>query len=53
MASIGTLITVFLVIPTTVETLTRGKSLGKLAMGLRTVRDDAGRSPSSTRSSAR
>ena len=41
-AWIGTLITVFLVFPTTVETLTRGKSLGKLAMGLRTVRDDAG-----------
>lgn len=29
-------------IPATVETLTRGKSLGKLAMGLRTVRDDGG-----------
>lgn len=29
-------------IPTTVETLTRGKSLGKLATGTRTVRDDAG-----------
>ena len=41
-ALIGTLITVFLVVPTTVETLTRGKSLGKLATGLRTVRDDAG-----------
>ncbi|MCW2787198.1 MAG: domain containing protein [Marmoricola sp.] len=36
------LITVFLVVPTTVETLTRGKSLGKLALGLRAVRDDAG-----------
>ena len=24
------------------ETLTRGRSLGKLALGLRTVRDDAG-----------
>lgn len=41
-AWIGTLVTVFVVFPTTVETLTRGKSLGKLAMGLRTVRDDAG-----------
>jgi uncharacterized RDD family membrane protein YckC len=41
-AWIGTLITVFLVFPTSVETLTHGKSLGKLAMGLRTVRDDAG-----------
>ncbi|WP_209720782.1 RDD family protein [Marmoricola sp. OAE513] len=39
---IATLMTVFLVIPTTLETLTRGKSLGKMAMGLRTVRDDAG-----------
>ncbi len=41
-ALVGTLITVFLVAPTTVETLTRGKSLGKLVTGLRTVRDDAG-----------
>ena len=41
-AMIGAMITVFLVIPTTFETLTRGKSLGKLALGLRTVRDDAG-----------
>lgn len=31
-----------LVLPTTVETLTRGRSVGKLATGLRTVRDDAG-----------
>jgi uncharacterized RDD family membrane protein YckC len=35
-------VVVFVGIPTTFETLTRGKSLGKLAMGLRTVRDDAG-----------
>lgn len=41
-ALIGTLITVFLVYPTAIETLTRGRSVGKLAMGLRTVRDDAG-----------
>ena len=41
-ALIGTLIAVFVVLPTTVETLSRGRSLGKLAMGLRTVRDDAG-----------
>lgn len=41
-AFIGTLVTVFLVVPTTVETVTRGRSLGKLALGLRTVRDDAG-----------
>jgi uncharacterized RDD family membrane protein YckC len=41
-ALVGTLIVIFLVIPTTVETLSRGKSLGKWAFGLRTVRDDAG-----------
>ena len=41
-AFIGMLITVFLVFPTTLETLTGGKSLGKLALGIRTVRDDAG-----------
>ncbi|MDQ6715031.1 MAG: RDD family protein [Actinomycetota bacterium] len=32
----------WLVYPVTVETLTRGRSVGKLAAGLRTVRDDAG-----------
>lgn len=32
----------FVVIPTTLETLTRGKTLGHYALGLRTVRDDAG-----------
>lgn len=32
----------FLVIPTAMETLTRGRSLGKLALGLRAVRDDGG-----------
>lgn len=41
-AYIGTMITVFLVWPTALETLTRGRSIGKLALGLRTVRDDAG-----------
>ena len=41
-ASVGTTIVVFLVFPTTLETLTRGRSIGKLALGLRTVRDDAG-----------
>ncbi|WP_121256671.1 RDD family protein [Nocardioides ferulae] len=41
-AWIGSLATVFLVFPTALETLTRGRSLGKLALGLRTVRDDAG-----------
>ena len=39
---LGTLVVVFLVFPTTVETLTRGKSAGKYLLGLRTVRDDAG-----------
>jgi uncharacterized RDD family membrane protein YckC len=39
---IATMIVVFLVFPATLETLTSGKSLGKLACGLRTVRDDAG-----------
>jgi uncharacterized RDD family membrane protein YckC len=33
---------VFVAAPTTLETLTRGRSVGKLATGLRTVRDDAG-----------
>ena len=41
-AMIGTTVVVFIVIPTTLETLTGGKSLGKMALGLRTVRDDAG-----------
>ncbi len=36
------LATVMVVIPTTVDTLTRGRSLGKLAMGIRIVRDDGG-----------
>jgi uncharacterized RDD family membrane protein YckC len=31
-----------LVLPVTVETVTRGKSLGRLVMGLRIVRDDGG-----------
>nr|WP_300144781.1 RDD family protein [Propionicimonas sp.] len=33
---------VFLVVPITVETLTRGRSLGKLAIGLQVIRDDGG-----------
>jgi uncharacterized RDD family membrane protein YckC len=41
-ALVGTMITVFLIFPTALETLTGGKSLGKLALGTRTVRDDAG-----------
>lgn len=34
--------TVTVVVPTTVDTLTRGRSLGKLALGIRIVRDDGG-----------
>lgn len=37
-----TMVTVLVVIPTTVDTLTRGRSLGKLAVGIRVVRDDGG-----------
>ena len=36
------LVLVFVILPTAVETLTRGRSVGKFAAGLRTVRDDAG-----------
>jgi uncharacterized RDD family membrane protein YckC len=35
-------LTVFVVYPVTLETLTRGRSLGKMALGLRVVRDDGG-----------
>ncbi len=42
LAVVLTMVLTFLVIPTTLETLTRGRSLGKLALGLRTVRDDGG-----------
>jgi uncharacterized RDD family membrane protein YckC len=41
-AVICSLMVIFLVYPTTVETLTRGKSLGKWVVGLRVVRDDGG-----------
>jgi uncharacterized RDD family membrane protein YckC len=41
-AVICSLMVVFLVFPTTVETMTRGKSLGKWVVGLRVVRDDGG-----------
>jgi uncharacterized RDD family membrane protein YckC len=41
-AFVATNILVFLAFPTALETLTGGKSIGKLACGLRTVRDDAG-----------
>ncbi|MBD7918027.1 RDD family protein [Cellulomonas sp. Sa3CUA2] len=36
------LVLVTVVLPTTVETLTRGRSLGKLVAGVRIVRDDGG-----------
>lgn len=39
---IAILVLVMVGIPTTVETLTRGRSLGKLATGIRIVRDDGG-----------
>ena len=35
-------VTVLVIWPVTFETLTRGRSLGKLALGLRVVRDDGG-----------
>jgi uncharacterized RDD family membrane protein YckC len=40
--TIGTLAFCTVVVPTAVETLTQGKSLGKLAVGARIVRDDGG-----------
>lgn len=39
---VSVLVLVMVVVPTTVETLTRGRSLGKLATGIRVVRDDGG-----------
>jgi uncharacterized RDD family membrane protein YckC len=36
------LVAILVGVPIAVETITRGKSLGKLAMGLRVVRDDGG-----------
>lgn len=41
-AMLAAVIVSLLVYPTALETLTRGRSLGKLAFGLRVVRDDAG-----------
>jgi uncharacterized RDD family membrane protein YckC len=41
-ATVVSTVLVLVAVPTVVETLTRGRSLGKLALGLRTVRDDAG-----------
>jgi uncharacterized RDD family membrane protein YckC len=43
--AVGAIITfvgALVLFPTTMETLTRGKSIGKYAVGTRTVRDDAG-----------
>ncbi len=40
--SLALIVLVFLVLPVAVETLTRGKSLGRLIMGVRIVRDDGG-----------
>ncbi|MGI5128751.1 RDD family protein [Pseudonocardia sp. CA-107938] len=39
---IGTSVLVLVGVPVTVETLSRGRSLGKLIVGLRVVRDDGG-----------
>lgn len=45
LAAVGFVVTfvgVLVVLPTVLETLTRGKSVGKYVLGTRTVRDDAG-----------
>ena len=39
---VALMVTVFVGLPVTVETLSRGRSLGKLATGVRVVRDDGG-----------
>ncbi len=42
---IGTVLVIvvtLLVVPTTIETLSRGRSVGKLALGLRVIREDGG-----------
>jgi uncharacterized RDD family membrane protein YckC len=41
-ATLVSTVLVLVAVPTALETLTHGRSLGKLALGLRTVRDDAG-----------
>jgi uncharacterized RDD family membrane protein YckC len=41
-AMLASVVVALVVFPTALETLTGGRSLGKLAFGLRTVRDDAG-----------
>jgi len=40
--SLSLLVLVFLGYPVAMETLTRGRTLGKMALGLRVVRDDGG-----------
>ncbi|MGI9823160.1 RDD family protein [Agromyces sp. Marseille-Q5079] len=40
--AIGGVVVIIVVVPTAIETATRGRSLGKLALGLRVVRDDGG-----------
>src|SRR5690606_36380263 len=40
--SVIAIATVMVIAPTTVEALSRGRSIGKLAMGVRIVRDDGG-----------
>ncbi|WP_380169700.1 RDD family protein [Jannaschia sp. R86511] len=40
--ALGLVVLALVVVPATVETLTHGRSLGKLALGLRVVRDDGG-----------
>ena len=39
---VASVVLITVVVPTTVETLSRGRSLGKLAAGIRIVRDDGG-----------
>ena len=39
---IAIIVTISIIVPTTIESLTRGRSLGKLAMGIRVVRIDGG-----------
>jgi uncharacterized RDD family membrane protein YckC len=41
-AGVVVAVLIFVALPTTLETVTRGRTVGKLALGLRTVRDDAG-----------
>ncbi|MDO5492539.1 MAG: RDD family protein [Nesterenkonia sp.] len=39
---LSTFVTAFVIVPVAVETLSRGRSLGRLIMGVRIVRDDGG-----------